>query len=337
MGGSEPHKTQTKPQTEMKKNPQSLYEFHEIANIFPMMGEDEIADVAESIKRSGQRDDIILFEGMILDGRNREAACFVAGVTPRYRVFDMEADGADPVRYVLDKNLERRHLTSSQKAAAATDALEVMEKFARARSDANLVQNQTAADPAVTLAADVTGTGAVEPPAAAEGNGRTTDVVAKQFGTSGRQVSRAKHVKQADPEKFEEVKEGKKSLAAAESEVKAAAEDLDDPEFVESRKDAAPALQKLLGDEFATAFVNGTILKTKEATKDFLAASDDEKKLIAPYVITGWEPKRAVKFVLRAVDAKDPIEQLILRAANSGKGKFETVVNGWKITLKLEK
>ncbi len=321
----------------MNKNPDSLYEFHDIAKIFPLMAEDEIADLGESIKRSGQREDIVLLDGKVLDGRNREAACFLVGVTPRYRVFDMETDGADPVRFVLDTNLERRHLTSSQKAAAATDALEVMEKFARARSDANLVQNQQPpADPAVALAADETGTGTFVAPTD-EPAGRSDEQVAKKFGTSGRQVSRAKNVKAADPAKFEEVKDGKKSLAAAEKEVKAEAEDLDDPAFVESRKDSAPSLQKLLGEEFATAFVNGTILKTKEATKDFLEASDDEKKLIAPYVIQGWEPKRAVKFVLRSVDAKDPIEQLILRAANTGKGKFETSVNGWKITLKLEK
>lgn len=320
----------------MNKNPDSRYEFHDIARIFPLMTEEETADLGESIKRSGQREDIVLLDGKVLDGRNREAACFLVGLPPRYRMFDIETDGADPVRFVLDTNLERRHLTSSQKAAAATDALEVMEQYARARSSANLVQNQTPpADPAVNLAADETGGGTYSAPT--EPGGRTTETVAKQFGTSGRQVDRAKRVKTADPEKFDEVKEGKKSLSAAEQEVKAAAEDLDDPAFVESRKDAAPALQKLLGEEFATAFVNGTILKTKEATKDFLEASDEEKKLIAPYVITGWEPKRAVKFVLRAVDAKDPIEQLILRAANTGKGKYETTVSGWKITLKLEK
>lgn len=319
----------------MNKNPDSLYEFHDIARIFPLMTEEETADLGESIKRSGQREDIVLLDGKVLDGRNREAACFLVGVPPRYRMFDIETDGADPVRFVLDTNLERRHLSSSQKAAAATDALEVMEQYARARSSANLVQNQPPpADPAVNLAADETGAASTDQPPP---HGRSDEQVAQQFGTSGRQVSRAKKVKAADPEKFDEVKSGNISLAAAEQQVKAAAEDLDDPAFVESRKDAAPALQKLLGEEFATAFVNGTILKTKEATKDFLEASDEEKKLIAPYVITGWEPKRAVRFVLRAVDSKDPIEQLILRAANTGKGKYETTVSGWKITLKLEK
>lgn len=328
MGTFEPHKTQEK--KTMNRNPESLYPFHEIANIFPLMSTGEIEDLAESIRRSGQREKIVLFEGKVLDGRNREAACFAAGVVPQYRDYDAEEDGSDPIRFVLDMNMERRQLSSSQKAAAATEALAIMESFARQRSSANLVQNQES-PPDETKADEPDSTSEVQ------NQGRTADVVAETFGTSGRQVSRAKHVKQADPEKFEEVKQGEKSLAAAEREIKAEAEDLDDVEFVESRKDAAPALAKLLGDEFADAFVNGAILKTKAATKDFLAASEDEQKLIAPYVVTGWDPKKAVKFVLRAVDGKDPIEQLILRAANTGKGKYETSINGWKITLKLEK
>ena len=43
---------------------------HEYANIFPMMGENELKELAEDIKQNGQEEPIIIFEGKILDVRN---------------------------------------------------------------------------------------------------------------------------------------------------------------------------------------------------------------------------------------------------------------------------
>jgi len=46
-------------------------DFHEAANIFPMMSDAELDDLTESIRANGQRHPILLYEGKILDGRNR--------------------------------------------------------------------------------------------------------------------------------------------------------------------------------------------------------------------------------------------------------------------------
>jgi len=50
-------------------------EFHEIANLFPMMQPDELADLVADIKVNGLIEPIILYEDQILDGRNRWLAC----------------------------------------------------------------------------------------------------------------------------------------------------------------------------------------------------------------------------------------------------------------------
>lgn len=88
---------------------------HPLAEIFPMLPEAEIAELADDIVTYGQRVPIVLLDGMVLDGRNRLAACRFADVEP---VFE-DYDGDDPLGFVLSHNLHRRHLTESQRAMVA--------------------------------------------------------------------------------------------------------------------------------------------------------------------------------------------------------------------------
>jgi hypothetical protein len=92
-------------------------EFHECASIFPMMSEAEYAGLVADIRENGQREDIVLFEGAILDGRNRYNACLDLGIEPRFTVFDDSRD--TPQAFVISHNLHRRHLNESQRAMIA--------------------------------------------------------------------------------------------------------------------------------------------------------------------------------------------------------------------------
>lgn len=89
--------------------------FHPLAEIFPLIEGAEFDALVESIRENGQRDAIVTLAGSILDGRNRYRACEVAGVEPIMREFD----GADPLRFVIDANMRRRHLNESQRAMIA--------------------------------------------------------------------------------------------------------------------------------------------------------------------------------------------------------------------------
>ncbi|KAB2788147.1 S-adenosylmethionine-binding protein [Brucella anthropi] len=88
---------------------------HPLADMFPMIPEAERRLLADDIVTFGQRDPIILLDGMVLDGRNRQWACGFADVEPIYE----EYTGDDPLNFVLSKNLHRRHLTESQRALIA--------------------------------------------------------------------------------------------------------------------------------------------------------------------------------------------------------------------------
>ena len=94
---------------------------HEVADIFPMSSDEEFESLKESIRKDGLLEDIWIYEGKIVDGRNRLKGCLQTGTTPRYREYKGEPDKL--INFVLGLNLHRRHLTPSQKACSALEAL----------------------------------------------------------------------------------------------------------------------------------------------------------------------------------------------------------------------
>ena len=106
------------------------YAYHPICLLFPALGKEELEELAEDIRLKGLLNPIILYEGKILDGRNRYLACPMAGVEPRY--VQWKGEGS-PLAWVISENLIRRHLTSSQRAVIAHDLLPLLENEAKER------------------------------------------------------------------------------------------------------------------------------------------------------------------------------------------------------------
>lgn len=90
-------------------------EYHELANVFPMLPDAELEALAADIQANGLWHDITTYQGKILDGRNRYAACVLADVEPRFT----EYTGDNPVAFVVSENIARRHLDESQRAMCA--------------------------------------------------------------------------------------------------------------------------------------------------------------------------------------------------------------------------
>jgi hypothetical protein len=91
------------------------YEFHEFANYFPMIGDDELNELAEDIRKHGLLEKITLFKGKILDGRNRYKAAKAAGVVLKNYDFKQLSEHRNPEEFVISANIRRRHLTTAQK------------------------------------------------------------------------------------------------------------------------------------------------------------------------------------------------------------------------------
>jgi hypothetical protein len=93
---------------------------HPHAEIFALHEGQPLWDLADRIKKNGLREPIVTLDDLILDGRRRELACYRAGVAPKYRKFgSRKEDGDDPLEFVIDTNLHRRHLGDGERALAA--------------------------------------------------------------------------------------------------------------------------------------------------------------------------------------------------------------------------
>ena len=96
--------------------------FHPLADIFPLMEGDEFNELVKDIRRNGLKQNIIVHEGKILDGRNRYRACLEAGVDP-HDLHLAPYRGDDPIAFVISMNVHRRHLTLEQKRELVANLL----------------------------------------------------------------------------------------------------------------------------------------------------------------------------------------------------------------------
>ena len=86
---------------------------HPYADRFPMLPADELQRLAEDIRENGQRNPIMVnLDGLILDGRNRLAACQMLGIEPDFEVCGFE----DAAAYILSVNVARRHQSTGSRA-----------------------------------------------------------------------------------------------------------------------------------------------------------------------------------------------------------------------------
>lgn len=95
---------------------------HPVAAWFPMLDDDELRHLADDIAEHGLIEPVVVRDGVLLDGRNRLAACQLAGIEPETR--EWEGDESQVTAWIISRNLHRRHLTTSQRALIAARVAE---------------------------------------------------------------------------------------------------------------------------------------------------------------------------------------------------------------------
>lgn len=173
------------------------YKAHEVANLFPLMSDEEFADLKADIEKHGLREPIWLFDGKILDGRNRHRACLETSVEPRFRHYVDDNNLGTLIAFVKSQNYHRRHLSSSQKAMVAAATKSLLSKAAKERQIAALKKGNTAPVQEIF-------------PKREKGSAR--EQAAKIEGTNAHYVSDAERILAKAPEVAERVKSGKMNI-----------------------------------------------------------------------------------------------------------------------------
>jgi ParB-like chromosome segregation protein Spo0J len=186
-------------------------EAHPAAAIFPMMSEDELAELATDIKDHGQRTPIVILDGLILDGRNRYAACGIAGVDPATVKY---AGKVSPTDFVVGVNLRRRHLTPAQKAAVAVQLERLYAEEAKARQSDGLRKGAAPAKREAPVGGKSSPTG--KSPGNRDESSRAAAQAAAATGAGIKSTQTLKAVEREAPAVFELAKEGKVTVAQAE-------------------------------------------------------------------------------------------------------------------------
>lgn len=174
------------------------FENHPAAEIFPMLDFADLNQLADDIKKNGLLEPIIMYHGQVLDGRNRLAACEIAGVEPHF--VEMNGNLESPVLYVISRNLHRRHLSVSQRACIAAEMVPMLREEAEKRQLSGKRDDTLA--PSGAKVDD-------------ERSGRSAAIAARAVGVGETSVTRAVKAKRENPEGFEKVKRGELSVTAA--------------------------------------------------------------------------------------------------------------------------
>jgi hypothetical protein len=91
------------------------YDFHPLAEMFPLIEGEDFDALVEDIGARGILVPITIYQGKILDGRNRYNAGKAANYKFSQRDFRELAGGLDAEAFVISTNIHRRQLSSQQK------------------------------------------------------------------------------------------------------------------------------------------------------------------------------------------------------------------------------
>lgn len=181
------------------------YPFHEIAEIFPLMEGADFKELKRDIEQNGQQEPIWIYQGRIIDGRNRYRACHELGRP----VLTREWDGnGSLVAFVQSLNLRRRHLDESQRGMVALRIKHRFEAEARERmlagKRAEPSKTPEKSDPVADL------------PQGLRSGEKAREAAARQMGVSPRLVQDAERIQRnGTPNLVKAVECGEVAVSAA--------------------------------------------------------------------------------------------------------------------------
>ena len=203
----------------------SDYQFHEIAAIFPLIGGDDFSALESDVKTHGVREPIWLYEGKILDGRNRYTAALKSGIP--FETKEFTGTAMEAIEFVWSLNFTRRHLDKGQAAIAdarrnkLTDAYAAVRVAAKERQGTrndlkhDIVEKIPQSSEVVEQIPQ-----AIEPQEPKKLEPKTRDIRAKVAGTNPKYINLADRLVNEHPDLAAQVETGEKTMSQVQRELK---------------------------------------------------------------------------------------------------------------------
>jgi len=208
----------------------SKLEQHPLCALIPAMSDEEYEALRDDIKDNGLRDQIVTYEGKVLDGWHRYRALqeLKGEIKPEFfSAFSPgDADGPTPEAFVLSRNLHRRHLTKEQRAILAAKKVLAQPKGNAGRpkmiqpdemSKEELEAAMQSAESALVAEENMA---PIRAPFSERPNKALIKEAAEEFKVPAKKVERAKALVNASPELAAKVEKGEMKLIEAEKQVK---------------------------------------------------------------------------------------------------------------------
>lgn len=169
---------------------------HPLGKLFPAMTPEEYEYTKSDIQKHGQRDAIILLDGLVLDGWHRYRISLDLGIKPKVKTLGKKADA---LAEVISRNLARRQLSPGQRYGVL---LKIAEQYPLVAASLEAVKVEA-------RKRLVAGT-----PSPLQRQ-RSSEVIGMMAGVGHATVERVDRLKKLSPKLFEQMVEGKVPLPHA--------------------------------------------------------------------------------------------------------------------------
>lgn len=153
-----------------------IFQPHPYSQIFRKMTDSEKSEFFKDIKENGQRVKGLIYEGLLLDGNQRQAGCIEAGIEFQWKEF--RGNKEEALKEVASLNLHRRHLTDSERACTGAEMSSLFPRTNAYTAIKNGVR------------------------------GRSGPMLSKLLNVSQRKIREAIFIKKNEPDLFEKCKNG---------------------------------------------------------------------------------------------------------------------------------
>lgn len=202
-------------------------------DLLPPLTDEEFAMLEKSILKEGIRENLLTWNGYIVDGHNRYEIA-------KYHKLDFQVtemtfgNKQEVIQWMLNNQLGRRNLPKEKRVDIILQADELIKSLyekGREKKTSTLKEG------------DKLPIGSTDPNGKPTHN--TNEEIAKLANTSSATVKRMKKIKREDPELYKEVTEGKKTIATAYYELPTVKK----PNTVEKQKEEEPKVEPVKKQE----------------------------------------------------------------------------------------